>query len=180
MWVVVRTSGDPSQLAGTVRSAVQSLDPSLPAYSITPLAMVLRDSVSDRRFSMLLLVVFAGVALVMAAVGLYGVVSYTVSQRTREIGLRMAIGAQPGDVLRLVVGDGMKLALVGVVVGLLGAVALARLVESMLFEVSASDPVSYAGTAFVLLVVCAVACWVPARRAMQVDPLVAMGSGLEW
>ena len=106
-------------------------------------------------------------------------VSYTVSQRTREIGLRMAIGAQPADVLRLVVGDGMKLALVGVLVGLLGAMALARLVESMLFEVSASDPVSYAGTAVVLLAVCAVACWVPARRAMQVDPLVAMGSGLE-
>jgi ABC-type antimicrobial peptide transport system permease subunit len=123
---------------------------------------------------MMLLGLFAFVALFLAAVGLYGVVAYTVSQRTQEIGLRMAIGAEPGDVMRMVVGGGMKLAAIGVAIGIAGALALASLVASMLYGVTPFDPVSYATTAGVLLGVAALACWVPARRAMRVDPLVAL------
>jgi ABC-type antimicrobial peptide transport system permease subunit len=123
---------------------------------------------------MLLLGLFAFVALFLAAVGLYGVVAYTVSLRTSEIGLRMAIGAEPADVLRMVVGGGMKLATIGVVIGIAGALALASLIASMLYGVTAFDPASYVVTATVLLVVAALACWIPARRAMRVDPLVAL------
>jgi putative ABC transport system permease protein len=174
MWLMARTSGDPAQFAGAARQAVAQLDPAIPAFSITPLEEVITESVAQRRFSMLLVAVFALVALFLAAVGLYGVVGYTVSQRTQEIGLRMAIGAQAGDVLRMVLGGGMKLAIVGVVIGIAGALGLARLVASMLFEVTPFDPASYAATAAVLLAVSALACYVPARRAMSVDPLVAL------
>jgi putative ABC transport system permease protein len=123
---------------------------------------------------MLLLTTFAGIALFLAAVGLYGVVAYSVSQRTQEIGLRMAIGAQRGDVLRLVVGGGMKLVLAGLAIGLAGALALSRIVATMLFEVTPFDPPSYATTSALLLVVAALACYIPARRAMRVDPIVAL------
>ena len=175
MWVLARAkAGDPGQLAVPVRQAVRDLDPGLPAYSITPLATVVSDSVAQRRFSMLLLVLFAGVALFLAAVGLYGVVSYTVSQRTREIGLRMAIGAEPSHVLGMIIGGGMKLVVVGVAIGVAGALAFSRLVRTLLFDVAPSDPTSYAVTAGLLIVVAAIACYVPARRAMRVDPLVAM------
>jgi putative ABC transport system permease protein len=174
MWVVARTSGDPAQLANAARQTVRAIDGTLPAYSMTPLTTVLSDSVAQRRFSMLLLGFFAVVALFLAAVGLYGVVAYSVSQRTQEIGLRMAIGAQRGDVVRMVVGGGMRLALIGVAIGTLGALGLSRLVKTMLYEVTPFDPPSYAVTAVVLLAVAALACYVPARRAMRVDPLVAL------
>jgi putative ABC transport system permease protein len=174
MWMMVRTKGDPAQHTSLARQAVREIDSSLPAFSITPLATVVDESVAQRRFSMLLLGLFALVALFLAAVGLYGVVAYTVSQRTQEIGLRMAIGAQPGDVLRMVVGGGMKLAALGVVIGIAAALGLASLVASMLFGVTPFDPASYAVTAAVLLIVAAFACYVPARRAMGVDPLVAL------
>ena len=173
-WVILRTAGDPSALAAAARMAVREVDPSLPVFSMRPLEAVVRESVAQRRFSMLLLVIFAGVALFLAAVGLYGVVAYTVSQRTREIGLRMAMGAQRGDVLRMVLGGGMKLALIGVVLGIGGALSLATLVRSLLFGVTPFDPASYAGTAVLLLTVAAVACYVPARRAMTMDPLHAL------
>ena len=153
---------------------MRDIDSTLPTYSVSPLATVVSDSVAQRRFSMLLIVLFAVVALFLAAVGLYGVVAYTVSQRTREIGLRMAIGAAPSHVLTMVVGGGMKLALIGVVIGVAGALALARLVQTMLFEVAPSDPVSYVITAALLLAIAAVASYVPARRAMRVDPMVAL------
>jgi putative ABC transport system permease protein len=175
MWVLARArADDPGQLTVPVRQAVRDLDPNLPAYSITSLATVVSESVAQRRFSMLLLVLFAGVALFLAAVGLYGVVAYTVSQRTREIGLRMAIGAEPGHVLSMIVGGGMKLVLVGVVIGVAGALAFSRFVQTLLFNVAPSDPTSYAATAGLLIVVAAIACYVPARRAMRVDPLIAM------
>jgi putative ABC transport system permease protein len=132
------------------------------------------ESVAQRRFSMLLLSLFAFVALFLAAVGLYGVVAYTVSQRTQEIGVRMAIGAQRGDVLRMVLGSGMKLASLGVVIGIAAALALAGLVASMLFGVTPFDPASYGVTAALLLGVAALACYLPARRAMRVDPLIAL------
>ena len=174
MWVMVRTAGDPAQQASLVRQTVRAIDGSLPAFSIAPLSTVVSDSVAQRRFSMALLSLFAAVALFLAAVGLYGVVAYTVSQRTREIGLRMAIGAQRRDVLQMIVGGGMKLALLGVAIGIAAALALAGYVSSMLFGVTPFDPASYTITAAILLAVAAIACYVPARRAMRVDPLVAL------
>jgi putative ABC transport system permease protein len=161
-------------LSAAVRQTVRSIDPALPAFAMTPLTTVVSDSVAERRFSMLLLGLFAGIALFLAAVGLYGVVAYAVSQRTQEIGLRMAIGAQRSDVLRMVIGGGMKLAVVGVVLGIACALALAQLVAAMLYEVTPFDPASYSATALVLLAVAALACYVPARRAMRVDPIVAL------
>lgn len=174
MWIVARTDGDPAQLSAAARQAVREVDPGLPAYSLSPLENIVTDSVAQRRFSMLLLASFAVIALFLAAVGLYGVVAYTVSQRTQEIGVRMAVGAQRSDVLSMVVGGGMKLALVGVAIGLAAAMALSRLLETMLFQVAPSDPASYGATALLLLVVAALACYVPARRAMRVDPIVAL------
>jgi ABC-type antimicrobial peptide transport system permease subunit len=135
---------------------------------------VVSESVAQRRFSMLLLALFAGIALFLAAVGLYGVVAYTVGLRTQEIGVRMAMGAQRGDVLGMVIGSGMKLALAGVAIGVAGALALSRLLQAMLFEVTPLDPPSYVVTAAVLLAVAALASFVPARRATRVDPLVAL------
>jgi putative ABC transport system permease protein len=176
MWVVVRGEREPQQLAGDVRRVLREIDATLPAYSMQPLSSVLSDSIADRRFSMLLLTLFAVVALVLATVGLYGVVAYSVSQRTREIGLRLAIGARRTDIVRLIVGGGMKHAAAGMIVGIVAAIALGRFVESMLFEVDAMDLVSYAGTAALLLVVAVLACYVPARRAMRVDPIVTLQS----
>jgi putative ABC transport system permease protein len=174
MWVVARAGGDPAQLSAAARQAVREIDRGLPAYSMTALDTVVSESVGQQRFSMLLLGLFALVALFLAAVGLYGVVAYTVTQRTQEIGLRMAIGAQRGDVLKMVVGGGMKLAIIGVAIGIAGALAAANVVASLLFEVTPFDPASYIATAAVLLAVAALACYVPARRAMRVDPIIAL------
>jgi putative ABC transport system permease protein len=174
VWIVARGDREPTELAAAARLTVRGIDPSLPAYAMTPLPNVIDQSVAQRRFSMLLLVLFALIALFLAAVGLYGVVAYGVSQRTREIGLRMAVGAQRGDVVRMIVGGGLKLALVGVLIGVAGALALSQLVASMLFEVQPFDPASYAATGAVLLAVAALASYVPARRAMRVDPIVAL------
>jgi putative ABC transport system permease protein len=174
MWLVARTTDDPAQLTSTVRQLVREIDPALPAFGLGPLTDVISESLAQRRFSMLLLAVFALIAVFLAAVGLYGVVAYTVSQRTQEIGVRMAIGADRSDVLKMVVRGGMTLALVGVAIGLLGALVLARVVASMLFEVTPFDPTSYAATAAILLAVAVLACYVPARRATRVDPLVAL------
>ena len=174
LWILARTPGDPAQLAGSVRQVVRGIDPALPAYDMGPLSETVTESVAQRRFSMLLLTLFAGIALFLAAVGLYGVVAYAVMQRTQEIGVRMAIGARPADVLRMVVGDGLKLAAIGVVIGIGVALLMARVIESMLFEVEPYDAASYGAVAAVLLVIAALACYVPARRAMRVDPLVAL------
>lgn len=174
MWIMARTGGDPARLAGSVRQVMREIDPALPAFRMGPLTDAVTESVAERRFSMLLLTLFAGIALFLAAVGLYGVVAYAVTQRTQEIGLRMAIGAAPADVLRMVVGDGLKLATIGVVLGIAAALGLARVIETMLFDVTPFDAASYSVTAMVLLVVAALACYVPARRAMRVDPLVAL------
>ena len=174
MWIVARTDGDPEALAGPVKQMLRELDDQIPAFAITPLATIVSESVAPQRFAMLLVAVFAGVALLLTAVGLYGVVAYSTSQRTREIGVRLAMGATGGDVLRLVVGGGVKLALIGIAIGLASAAALARLVEAMLFEVTPSDPASYAATALILLAVAVAACYVPARRASRVDPLIAL------
>ena len=174
MWMVARSERDPAQLAAAARQAVREIDPALPAFAMTPLRDVINDSVAQRRFSMLLLAAFAATALFLAAVGIYGVVAYSVSQRTREIGVRLAIGAERRDVLALVVGGGMKLAAVGVAIGLAGALGLTQLITTMLYNVTPFDPLSYAVTASVLLTIAAIACYVPARRAMNVDPMVAL------
>ncbi|HSB12422.1 MAG TPA: ABC transporter permease [Blastocatellia bacterium] len=171
---VVRTSGGPAATASAVRDAMQEVNRELPLYNIKTVNEVLSDSVAPRRLNMLLLGILAGLALVLAAVGLYGVISYSVSQRTREIGIRMALGASHKSVLRLVVGHGMVLALIGVAIGLIASFFLTRLMSTMLFGVSPTDPITFAAISVLLIAVSAVASLVPARRAMKVDPMVAL------
>ncbi|MBO0859290.1 MAG: FtsX-like permease family protein, partial [Chloracidobacterium sp.] len=159
---------------GAVRQAVWSVDKEQALYSVRTMEQVMADSLSQRRFSTLLLVLFAAVALTLAAVGIYGVMSYAVEQRTHEIGIRMALGAQSGAVTRLIVAQGVAPALIGVGLGLAGAFALTRVMKALLFEVSATDPVAFASAPLLLAAVALVACWLPARRAAKVDPLIAL------
>jgi putative ABC transport system permease protein len=174
MTLVVRANGNLVPLGGAIRSQVLAIDKEQPISRIRPLEQVVAESVSKQRFSMLLLGIFAGVALVLAAVGLYGVMSYSVTQRTHEIGIRTALGAKQTDVLKLVVGQGMMLALTGVGIGLLAAFALTRLMSVLLFGVSATDPLTFVAIPAVLTVVALAACFVPARRATKVDPMIAL------
>ena len=177
VWILARTDGDPAQLTPLARQVVKAADPGLPVFGLTPLATVVSDSLADRRFSLLLLTLFAAVAVFLAAVGLYGVVAYSVNQRTQEIGVRMAIGARRGHVLSMVLTEGMKLALIGVAIGLTGAMALSGLMSKMLFQVTPGDPVSYAVTAALLVAIAGLACYIPALRATRVDPIVALRQG---
>jgi putative ABC transport system permease protein len=171
----VRSSGvEPMALAQSVRSAVLALDRNQPIYDVKPLPQIVADSVALKRLAMLLLSVFAIVAVFLAASGIYGVVAYTVTQRTREIGVRMALGAQQHDVLRLIVGQGLALTLCGVAIGLAASFALTRLLESLLFGVSATDPLTFAGVALLLTIVALLACYLPARRASRVNPVTAL------
>lgn len=172
--LVVRTDVEPLSLAATVRSTVWEIDKDQPVSNISTMEGVLSESIARQRFSMLLLGIFAAVALVLAAVGIYGVMSYSVAQRTREIGIRMALGAQSGDVLKMVIGQGMRLAFVGVTVGLIGAFALTRLMQSLMFGVSVTDPAIFVLIAFLLTLVALVACYLPARRATKVDQMIAL------
>ncbi|HEX8685508.1 MAG TPA: FtsX-like permease family protein, partial [Pyrinomonadaceae bacterium] len=174
LFLVARTDGDPASLAPSVRGAVAQVDRDLPVYRVTTMEKLVSESLAQRRFSMFLFGVFAALALALAVVGLYGVMSYAVAQRTHEIGLRMALGAQARDVLRMVVGQGMWLVAAGLGLGLLGAFALTRLMSSLLFEVSASDPLTYAGIALLLGAVALLASYLPARRATKVDPMEAL------
>ena len=157
-----------------MRAELTSLDNSLPVYAIKPMTEYLRDSLSRRRFNMVLLSIFGVTALLLAAIGIYGVISYGVTQRIHEIGIRMAVGAQDRDILKLVVGQAMGLTATGVAVGLGAAVALTRVMESLLFEVSVTDPVTFVAIAVLLTGVALVACFVPARRAAKVDPMIAL------
>jgi putative ABC transport system permease protein len=172
--LAVRVSGDPMQMVAAVRGQVWAGDKDLPVSNIETMERLMAKSIAPRRFNLLLLGVFALVGLALAGVGLYGVVSYTVTQRTREIGVRMAMGAQTGDVLRLVIGEGMKLAFIGALLGLGGALALTRLLKTLLFGVSATDPLTFIVIAAALIIVALLACWIPARRAASVDPLVSL------
>jgi predicted permease len=172
--LVVRTSSDPLTLAGSVQNEVWATDKSMPVSQVRSMDQVISDSVGPQRFNMLLLGIFAIVALILAVVGIYGVMSYSVSQRTHEIGVRMALGAGRRDVLSLVVGQGMKLALVGMAIGLAASFTLTRLMDSLLFGVSATDPGTFVMIAATLGAVALLACYLPARRAARVDPMVAL------
>jgi putative ABC transport system permease protein len=174
MDVALRTTGDPLALSHAAREAVWSLDRDLPIPRIQTMEQNLSARVAQRRLNMLLLGLFSLVALVLAAVGIYGVMSYAVTQRTNEIGIRVALGAQTGDVLRLVVRQGMRLALAGVVIGLIATLLLTRLMASLLFGVSAKDPITFAAISALLFGVALAACLIPARRAAKVDPMVAL------
>jgi predicted permease len=172
--LVVRSAAGSDTLANALRSAVQSVDPNLPVFSVQPMSEVLSQTLGQRRFAMGLIGLFALVAIALAALGIYGVMSYVVGQRTREIGVRMALGAQRKDVLRMVLGDGLLMAGVGVGLGLVAAAAATRLLGKLLFRVPPADPVAFALAAFVLVGVALSACLLPARRATRVDPMVAL------
>jgi putative ABC transport system permease protein len=172
--LVVRTNVEPRSLVGAIRKEVQALDKDQPISNINTLDELLEKSVAQRRFNLLSLGIFAGVALALAAVGIYGVMSYLVSQRTHEIGIRMALGAQPRDVVRLVIGQGVRLVLIGLGVGLAGALSLTRLLRNLLFDVSATDPLTFGLIAALLMGVALLACYLPARRATKVDPMIAL------
>jgi putative ABC transport system permease protein len=174
MTVVMRTAGEPTSMANTLRQEVWSLDRQQPLHNVRTLEQVLADSIARPRFNTLLITILAGVALVLAAVGIYGVISYSVTQRTHEIGVRMALGASSGNVLRLVVGHGMFLAGIGLAVGVVGAFAVTRIMGSLLYGVSASDPLTYIVLVALLGFIALVASYIPARRAMRVDPVVAL------
>jgi putative ABC transport system permease protein len=171
---VLRTSADPVAAVGHARAAIRAVDASLGVSEVATMERVLADSTSDRRLNMLLFALLGGLALALAAIGVYGVVAYSVTQRTHEIGLRMAIGARPADVLRMILGEGGRLALAGVALGSLVALAGARLIRGLLFEVSATDPLTFVGVAFALFSIALFASYLPARRATRVDPMVAM------
>lgn len=173
-YLVVRTRQSPSSLLGALQAELRAVDPDLPLYDVSPMAAVVDGSVSQRRFSMLLLALFASVAVVLASLGIYGVIAYTVTQRTRELGIRMALGARQVDVLGLMVGQGMRLTLVGVGVGLVLALGLGRLLGALLYGVKAHDPLTFAGVAVLLVGVALMATWLPARRATQVDPALTL------
>jgi putative ABC transport system permease protein len=174
MGLVIRTAGDPAAFASTLRREVQALDKDQPIYGVRTMDDVVANSLGTRRVSMQLFTVFACAALLLAALGIYGVMAYSVTQRTHEIGIRMALGAQRGDVLQLVVRQGMFLAAIGVVVGLVGAFAFTRVIANLLFGVGASDPMTFIAISLLLIAVAFVACYLPARRAARLDPIEAL------
>jgi putative ABC transport system permease protein len=173
-FIVVRTSGDPAALTAAARAELRALDKEIAAYDIRPMAQVRAESVGQRRFVLLLVGAFGALALLMAAVGVYGVMALIVTERTSEIGIRLALGAQPGTVLRLVVRQGVTLAALGTAIGIGASIALTPLLTTQLFGVRPLDPPTMAAVPAVLLFVAAVACYLPARRAMRIDPVNAL------
>jgi putative ABC transport system permease protein len=174
MTLAVRTSDEPEKFVSAVRDRVRSLDADLPLYSIRTMNERLAESVAPQRLTLLLMVIFAGVAVTLSAIGIYGVMSYTIAQRTHEIGIRMAIGAKTSDVLRLFIRQGMLLAASGMVIGVGAALALTRLMSSLLYGVSVRDPLTFSIVTLLLAIVALAACYVPARRATKVDPITAL------
>ncbi|MCI0339292.1 MAG: ABC transporter permease [Acidobacteria bacterium] len=174
MYIVVRMEGDPSKAVPTLRGEVSAIDKNLAVSGVRVMEEIVAGSIAPERFTLLLLGIFAALALALAAAGIYGVMSYSVAQRTQEIGIRMALGAQTRDVLRLVVGHGMLLTLCGIAIGLAGSFALTRLMTTLLFGVSATDPITFVAVSLLLIVVALIACLLPARQAAKVDPMIAL------
>jgi predicted permease len=172
--VVVRTAGDPRAAGSALRNAIQSIDPNVPVPVLRTMDDILGESIAPQRFQLVLVGAFAGSALLLTAMGIYGVVAYAVARRRRELGVRIALGAQPADVKRLVLGQGMRPVLIGLAGGLVVALATGRVLESLLYNTSANDPLALAGTAAVLATIALLACWIPALRATKVDPMVAL------
>jgi ABC-type antimicrobial peptide transport system permease subunit len=172
--LVVRTSVDPLSLASSVRNAIWAVDKDQPVSNVDAMEHIVAGAVARQRFSMLLLAIFAGIALVLAAVGIYGVMSYSVAQQTREIGIRMALGARHSDVLKMTVKQGAQLVGAGLAIGLVVAFGLTRVMTSLLFGISATDPVTFLSIGGVLLAVALLASYIPALRATRVDPMVAL------
>jgi putative ABC transport system permease protein len=172
--LVARSTSDTAGLANAIRSAVWTVDPNQPVTRVRTMERVLADTMVVQRFTTWLLATFAAIALALAAAGIYGVISYSVSQRTHEIGIRMALGAEQRDVLRLVVGQGMVPALVGLGIGIAGAIGLTRFMSTLLFRVSVTDPMTFSVIGLLLLLVALAACYLPARSAARVDPMLAL------
>jgi putative ABC transport system permease protein len=174
MSLVVRTTGEPASLAGAVRQIVAEVDRTVPVSQVQTMDHIVSQSVSQPRFNLFLVGLFSTLALLLSAAGIYGVTAYTVAQRTHELGVRLALGAQRGDVLRMVMWQGMSVIGIGIIVGLGAAFGLLRLMKSLLFGVSESDPLTLVTITGVLTIVALVACYIPARRATKVDPLEAL------
>jgi len=174
MRLVVRSSGDPTQLTAAIRQVVESVDPNQPITEVSSMDEFLTIVMAQRRLNMSLLAFFAAVAAILAAIGIYGVMSYAVTQRSHEIGIRMALGAESRDVLRMIVNEGMKLALLGLLIGIVVAVIVTKYLESQLYGVRARDPLTFITVAAGLALVALAACYFPARRATKVDPLSAL------
>jgi len=174
MYLIMRTTGDPLSHAAAVRSAVFSVDPQIPLQEVRTMERLISESVAEPRYRALLLSAFGALALILASAGIYGVMSYTVNQRRKETGVRLALGATSGDVMRLVVRDGMRLAIIGVACGIVLALISTRVLSSMLFDVSPLDPLTFASMAVFLTAVGLAACMIPARRASRTDPMTAI------
>jgi putative ABC transport system permease protein len=172
--LVARTTTDPTTLVAPIREVILSMDRTIPKYEITPVEDMLYDLDAQRRFQLQTLGAFSVVALILAAIGIYSVLSYSVEQRTREIGLKMALGAQSHQVVRSVLAQGIKPVVLGLGIGLIGALAVARIMKSLLYQVSGADPTTYGWIATVLLIVAFMAAYLPARRAARVDPILAL------
>jgi len=172
--LVARTSGDPRLLIGPVLGAIKAVDPGQPVYAVRTMTEVLDHYLALRWFNTVVVSLFAGASLLLAMVGIYGVIAWAVSQRTREIGVRMALGAQRNAVLALVLPSGLKLAGAGIVLGLSGAMMLTQLLRGLLFGIGPADPLTFAAVPLLLVSVALLACWLPARRASQVDPMTAL------
>jgi putative ABC transport system permease protein len=174
MDVVVRTKGSPEAIVPSLRQKVRELDPALPLANVRTMQEWISNNAAQPRLNARLLTLFAAMALLIAAIGIYAVLAYSVTQRTREIGLRIALGAHPSDVVRLIVSEGMKVALIGICTGLLGALAVGRAISSLVYGVAVHDPSTFTAAAVMLTVIAFAACFLPARRATKVDPMVAL------
>ena len=174
MSLVVRSSVEPSSLNASVRQIVNEVDKSVPVSDVKTMDHVVSESITQPRFNLFLLALFSTVAMLLSAAGIYGVTAYTVTQRTHEVGIRLALGAQVSDVLKMILGQGMAVIGVGLVVGLASAFALMRLLRSLLFGVGENDPVTFVAISVTLLLVALLACYIPARRATKVDPMIAL------
>jgi ABC-type antimicrobial peptide transport system permease subunit len=174
MTLVVRTSVDPAGLTAAVRSEIRAVDASQPISQVITMRQLISSSVAQRRFTLLLMGVFAAVALFMAAIGIYGVISYSVTQRKQEFGIRMALGAQRYEVFQLVLGQGFRLMLLGLVFGVAGAFALTRVLEHLLFQTTTRDPLTFVLVTVTLCAAATIACWLPARRAVKMNPMTAL------